>query len=78
MKYYHEYVIDEILEIIKDNLILKYNYCDCALPNIRKYCNEITNDRYRKLDNQTAIYFVKEAINELINCNFLYDFRDLD
>lgn len=78
MKFYHEYVINEILEIIKDNLILKYNYDDNALINIRKYCYERAHKRYKKLDYQTLIYFVEEALAELINADFLYDFRDIE
>lgn len=78
MKFYHEYVIDEILEIIKDNLILKYNYCDDALINIRNYCNKRAHKRYKKLDNNSLIYFVEEALAELVNSDFLYDFRDIE
>ena len=33
MKCYHEKVIDEILQILKDNLILLYNYKEDSLIN---------------------------------------------
>lgn len=78
MKSYHEHIIDEIVEIIKDNLILQYNYCDKSLINIRKYCNERLHTKYKKLDNNTLIYFTEEALAELINCDHLYDFRLLE
>lgn len=78
MKCYHEYVIDEILEIIKDNLILQYNYNEDALIDIRDYCNKKAHEKYKNLDNNTLIFFVEEAIAELVNCDFLYDFRSLE
>lgn len=77
-KLYHEYVLDDILKIIKDNLILLYNYHDDALINIRKFCSESTHKRYSHLDNSTVIFFTEEALAELINCDFLYDFRDIE
>lgn len=77
-KFYHEYVIDEILRIIKDNLILLYNYDKNALINIRKYCTKRVHNKYSLLDNSTIIYFTEEALAELVNSNFLYDFRDIE
>lgn len=78
MKCYHEYVIDEIIEIIKDNLILQYNYYEDSLIDIRKYCNQNAKKKYKRLDNNTLLFFVEEAIADLINCDFLYDFRSLE
>ena len=43
MKTYHEKIFNEIIQIIKDNLELLYNYNDDALTNIRKYCKENNN-----------------------------------
>ena len=78
MKCYHEYVFKEISEIITDNLIIQYNYNEDALINIRKYCKEKAHLKYQPLDYNTLIYFVEEALSELINCDFLYDFRDIE
>ncbi len=78
MKTYHEKVFEEIANLIVDNLELLYNYNDNALINIRKYCYEHAHKKYVPLDNDTLIYFVEETLVELINCDFLYDFRDMD
>ncbi len=61
--------------MIKDNLILQYNYNDDALINIKKYCNERLHTKYKKLDNNKLVSFTEEALAELINCDYLYDFR---
>lgn len=76
MKTYHEHVIDEIIELIKDNLILLYNYNDDALINMRKYCQTRDHKRYRHLDYSSLVYFTEEAIAELLNTDYFYDFRD--
>ncbi len=47
MKSYHERVIDEVLEVMKDNLILLYNFNDDSLINIRNYCNDRLHTRYK-------------------------------
>lgn len=78
MKRYHEHVFEEIAKIITDNLIVLYNYDDDALINIRKYCHERFNKRYKPLDYPTLVSFTEESIAELINYDFLYDFRDIE
>lgn len=78
MKCYHEKVIDEILQILKDNLILLYNYKEDSLINIRKFCFKKAHSRYKSLDYNMLIYFVEEALADLINTDFLYDFRDIE
>ncbi|MCM1557859.1 MAG: hypothetical protein NC087_10105 [Anaeroplasma bactoclasticum] len=78
MRCYHEHVFDEITQMIKDNLEVMYNYNEDALINIRKYCYERDHKRYQPLDYNTLIYFTEEAIAEIINCSFLYDFRDIE
>lgn len=77
-KFSHEKVIDEIIGIVKDNLILKYNYDETSLPSIREYCKKISHKRYELLPNEILINFTEEALEELINCSFLYDFRPLE
>lgn len=78
MKNYHENVLDEILTVIKDNLILQYNYNDEALINIKKYCYNKADKKYEKLDYYTLLFFVEEALAELINCTYLYDLREME
>ncbi len=78
MKSYYEYVIDDIMSLIRDNLILLYNYNEEALINIRKYCNEHSHKSYKPIDYYTLNYFTDEALAEIINCDFLYDFRDIE
>lgn len=78
MRCYHEHVFNEITEIIKSNLEIMYNFDENSLINIRKYCYERAHKRYKPLDYNTLIYFTEEAISELINCSFLYDFRDIE
>lgn len=78
MKMYHEKLFDEVIQVIKDNLELLYNYDDNALPNIRKYCNKNNHRKYNPLTYTQLIYFTEEAIAELINTPYLYDFRPLE
>ena len=78
MKCYYEYILDEILQMIKDNLILLYNYQEDAFINIRKYCTQRIHKSYQPLDYYTLASFTDEAIAELVNTDFLYDFMDID
>ena len=78
MKAYHEKLFDEIIQIIKDNLELLYNYDDNALIDIRKHCNKNNHQRYKPLTYNELIYYTEEAIAELVNVPYLYDFRPLE
>ncbi len=75
---YYEYIIDEILNLIKDNLILKYKYDDNALINIKEYCLKKDGKKYTRLDNQTLIWLAEDALADLINADYWYDFRDIE
>lgn len=75
MKTYHEKVFEEISKIIVDNLELLYNYNDNALTNIREYCYKNKHHRYKPLSYNELIYFAEEAISEIVNAPYLYDFR---
>lgn len=77
-KEYCEEIFEEIAVLIKDNLKLQYNYNDDALINIRAYCKKRVHKPYEPLDYNTLIYFCEEALAELINCDYLFDFRDLE
>lgn len=78
MRLYHEYIFDEIAKMIVDNLEIMYCYKDDSLINVRNYCNQHDHKRYEPLDYRTLISFVYDAIAEIINCDFLYDFRDME
>ena len=78
MKTYHEKLFDEIIQIIKDNLELLYNYDEDALINIRKYCHKNYKMKYKPLTNNELIYFTEEAIAELVNTPYLFDLRSLE
>lgn len=75
MKTYHEKVFDEIVEIIKNNLELMYNFDDDALINIRNYCHNNAHHRYKPLEYNKLIFFTEETIAKIINAPYLYDFR---
>lgn len=77
-KWYYEKIIDEILKLLKDNLILLYNYNEDALLDIKKYCKDKIHKRYIPLQYDDLIYFTEIALAELSYCDNLYDFRDLD
>ncbi len=75
MNYDIDFILDEITKIIRDNLSL-FLLNDQYLPELKKYCKEEKNLKYtpyRKL-----IYFTEEALCELINVDYLYDFRDIE
>lgn len=78
MKAYHEKAIDEILQLIKDNLILLYNFKDDSLADLREYCIKNNHTRYKPIYYSDLIHFTIEAISEINNTSFLYDFRDLE
>ena len=64
--------------MIKDHLILLYNYREDALINIREYCTQRIHKNYQPLGYKTLASFTDKAIAELVNTDFLYDFRDID
>ena len=78
MKTYHEKIFDEIIQIIKDNLELLYNYDEDSLINIRRYCKENNHRKYKSLTYNELICFMEEAIAELVNAPYIYDFRPLE
>ena len=77
-KWYYEKVIDEIISLLKDNLIVLYNYNDQALLELKKFCEDKANKRYKSLYYTDLVFFAEEALNELINCDYFYDFRDIE
>jgi hypothetical protein len=75
---YHDKVIDEIVEMLKTNLLIQYNHNKDSLINLRDYCKDKENDKYDYLPYQQLLFFTEEALADLINTPFLYDFRPLD
>ena len=75
MEYDIDFVIEEIVNLFKDNLklfLLNDNY----LINLKKYCNKDLNLKYTPYND--LIYFAEEALGDLVNCEYLFDFRDLE
>lgn len=78
-KSYYENIVEEIVELIKTNILLYYRNLDDTFLGIKKYCLEKEEDeKYQKLDYMWLLHFTEEALAELINCEFLYDFRALE
>ena len=77
-KCYYEKVIDEILSMLKNNLIVLYNYNDESLLNLKKYCENKAHRKYKNLEYNDLVFFTEEALADLINCNYFYDFRDIE
>ena len=75
---YHDKVIDEIVEMLKANLLIQYNHNKDSLINLRDYCKDKEEDKYDYLPYQQLLFFTEEALADLINTPFLYDFRPLD
>lgn len=75
MEYNREFIINEITNIIKDNLLLLLNRED-SLINLKKYCQNDLKLQYTPYND--LIYFIEEALTELINTDYLYDFRDIE
>lgn len=78
MKAYQEKIFDEIIQTIKDNLELLYNYDDDSLINIKEYCKKNNHRKYKPLTYNELIYFTEEAIAEIVNAPYIYDFRPLE
>lgn len=77
-KYYHEKLIDEIIEMIKTNLIIQYNCNDEVLINLRKHCQEQETDEYDSIPYEQLLSYVQETLVSLICSNYLYDFRSIE
>lgn len=75
MKYDIDFILDEITDMLRANLSL-FLYQDDYLINLKKYCKEehtLSFTPYYDL-----LYFTEEALADLVNADFLYDFRDID
>lgn len=75
MKYDIDFVIEEIVNLFRDNLklfLLKDEY----LINLKEYCKQDLGLKYTSYDD--LVYFAEEALSDLVNCEFWFDFRDLE
>lgn len=59
----------------KNSLELMYNMNDDTLISLRDYCYKHAHHRYKPLEYNKLIFFTEEAIAEIINVPYLYDFR---
>ena len=77
-KPYYEKIVDEVLGMIKDNIHTYYNFNEDSFPNIKDYCKDKYHTRYKKLSYNQLLFFTEEILVDLINCPYLYDFRELE
>ena len=78
MKEYHEELIEEIIKLVSDNIYLLYNFNSNALINLKKHCSKNVENEYKSLPYIKLISFVEEALSEIFNADYLYDFRELE
>lgn len=74
---YDEKVIDEMVEMIRNNIELYYRNSKNYFCGLRNYCQR-NNDKENKISYNQLLFLVEEALAELINCEFLYDFRTME
>ena len=78
MKEYHEELIDEIVKLISDNIYLLYNFDSNALMNLKAHCGKNIEKSYKSLPYIKLLSFTEEALSEIFNAPYLYDFRELE
>ena len=76
--FYHEKLIDEMVQMIRDNLIILYNHDKDSLISVKKYCKDKLDEEYKPLHYEELVYLVDESLADLINTPFFYDFRPLE
>lgn len=69
-------IVDEITNMIKGNLLLMA-FDDDYLINIKEFLKE-DNPSINCIPYWTLVYFVEEALGDLINYPYLYDMRNLE
>lgn len=74
---YEDFVINEICTLIRDNLRLLLTYNDNSLVKIRKYCSSMQECNIPSATPYLIIIeLLNEALIELQNADYIYDFRD--
>ena len=77
-KPYYESLIDDVLDVIKSYIKVYYKYNDDTFISMRRHCDKNNNKLYKPLPYHQLMGFVDEVLADLINFDFLYDFRELD
>ena len=75
MEYNIDFIIEEIINLFRDNLKL-FLINDNYLINLKEYCKKNLNLKYTPYN--ALIYFAEEALSDLVNCEYLFDFKDLE
>lgn len=70
-----EYVLDDITKLFRENLQLML-LNDSYLINLKKQINN--NNISIPLSYRELLFFAEEALADLINIDYLYDFRDIE
>ena len=78
MSPYQEKIVEEILIMTKDNLKIYYNSDEKTLLNLREYCKDKYDEKYKSIPYEDLLFLCEEALAELVNYPFLYDFRSLE
>ena len=73
---YEEFIISEICTIIEDNLKM-FLLSDNKLLKMKFYCKDKTDYKYKSTPYNLIIEFVEEALLDLLNTEYLYDYRDI-
>ena len=75
MKYDIDFVIEEIVNLFRDNLKL-FLLRDKYLINLKEYCKQDLGLKYTPYED--LVYYAEETLGDLVNCEFWFDFRDLE
>lgn len=78
-EYNIDFIISEITEIINQNIYTMLRN-DKYLRELKSYCYICYEEdiHLRYTDNEVLMHLVREAIEELNNVDFLYDFRNIE
>ena len=69
-------LINQICNFIKDNLKLMLSFNDNYLINLRQFYQKNYDKTNLKMSYDELLFFTEEALADLINIPYLYDFRD--
>lgn len=75
MEYNIDFIVEEMIKIIKDNIKL-FLYNDNYLINLKEFCKKEHDLKYTPYND--LIFFIEEALADLINIDYFFDFRDIE
>ena len=75
MKYDIDFIIEEIVNLFRDNLKLFLLRDECLI-NLKEYCKQDLGLKYTPYED--LVYYAEESLGDLVNCEFWFDFRDLE